>query len=286
MEKFSFVKMSGAGNDFILFDKNDSPGLTLNSLVIKKLCDRRNGIGADGVITISDSRDYNFEMEYFNADGSTGSLCGNGSRCAIKFAEISGRINNGNASFISNNKKYSGKIIDEKKIMFFLNPPEDLKLNFNIFVSEKFINIDYINTGSPHVVIDIRKILKDKNDKNSGYTDINEVPVNKLGGEIRYHSEFAPDGTNVNFILPDNEKILIRTYERGVEDETLSCGTGNAAAAIISSINYCIKSPVNLFTRGGDTLTVDFEKTGNNFNNVSLTGPVKIIYTGEVHKNF
>ncbi|RPI73968.1 MAG: diaminopimelate epimerase [Ignavibacteriales bacterium] len=283
MNNFNFTKMSGAGNDFILFDKNINPGLALNPNSIKKLCDRRNGIGADGIITVSDGDNCDFEMEYFNADGSTGSLCGNGSRCAIKFAEVTGRLKNGSANFISNKKSYKGKIIDEKKITFFLNQPEDLKLNFDIFVLGQLINLDYINTGSPHVVINIGKVLKDISGTDSEYKNINEFPVNEFGSEIRYHEEFAPEGTNVNFISLDNEKVLIRTYERGVEDETLSCGTGNVAAAIIASINFGVNSPVNLLTRGGDILTVDFEKTGNSFKNVALTGPVKTIYTGEIN---
>jgi diaminopimelate epimerase len=282
MEKYFFTKMSGAGNDFILFDREVNPRLHLKPGIIRKLCDRRNGIGADGVITITDNKKLDFEMEYFNADGSTGSLCGNGSRCAIKFAEITGRIKNGIASFVSNKKYYSGKIIDGNHVSFFLNSPEDLRLEFTLSAFGHSLKANFINTGSPHVVIDINNILKKSSEVNPGYENINEVPVIGIGREIRYLKEFAPEGTNVNFMTLENKKILIRTYERGVEDETLSCGTGAVATAIIASINYGIKPPVNLLTHGGDILTVDFERRDKKLENLSLTGPVKIVFTGEV----
>ncbi|HSP88705.1 MAG TPA: diaminopimelate epimerase [Ignavibacteriaceae bacterium] len=281
MNSFSFVKMSGAGNDFILFDRKDNPDLMLNSLVIKKLCDRRNGIGADGIITISDNGKYDFVMEYFNADGSTGSLCGNGSRCAIKFALLTGRTKNNSVNFISNDKVYDGKIIDEETIKFYLSEAEDLKLNFSIYAFEQSMKINYINTGSPHVVIDINNILKDVQNK-IPFTNLKEVPVKEIGSEIRYLNEFAPEGTNVNFININNGKVAIRTYERGVEEETYSCGTGSAASAIIASINYGIKPPVTLQTLGGDELVVDFNRKENKLENISLTGPAKIIYTGQI----
>jgi diaminopimelate epimerase len=282
MKNFSFVKMSGAGNDFILFDKKINPSLALNPSAIKSLCDRHNGIGADGIITINDSEIYDFEMEYFNANGSTGSLCGNGSRCAIKFAESSGRIKNGSASFISNRKKYTGQIIDDKQIKFFLNAPEDLRLNFNISVSGLTLKVNYLNTGSPHVVININDIPGNFENEKSFYTNIDEVPVIEIGSEIRYLEDFAPEGTNVNFISLDHQNLIIRTYERGVENETLSCGTGAVAAAIIASINYEIKPPVNLLTKGNNCLIVDFKKSRNRIENLSLTGPVELIFTGEV----
>ncbi|HKI77644.1 MAG TPA: diaminopimelate epimerase [Ignavibacteriaceae bacterium] len=283
MKSFFFVKMSGAGNDFIMFDKNKNPGLLLNSDSIKKLCDRRNGIGADGVITISGSDNFDFVMEYFNADGSTGSLCGNGARCAIKFAESINRVQNKKANFLSNGVPYSGEILNENKVKFYFGEPKDFKFNFKVKAGGQLINANYVNTGSPHVVIKIQEVLKDPKHLNSGYTNINELPVTKIGKEIRNLPEFTPGGTNVNFIDIQKDKVFIRTYERGVENETLACGTGNAAAAIIANKIAEIVSPVHLITYGGDELIVNFDGQGENINDLTLTGPVKTVFAGEIH---
>ncbi len=282
MEKVFFYKMSGAGNDFILIDKNSNPDFTLNSKSIKKLCDRRNGIGADGVITIADSSTYDFEMQYFNADGSTGSLCGNGARCAIKFADVRGRLKSNNTRFLSNGLAYSGTVLNKEEIKFFFNPPKGLKFNFDISDGRRKINACFADTGSPHVVIKAEDILSDPGNSSSAYNNLEDIPVVELGREIRYHSEFAPGGTNVNFIKLSDGKIHIRTYERGVEDETLACGTGVAASAVIGYFALGIKPPVKLVTRGGDELIVDFEEENKNIMNLSLTGPAKVTFTGEL----
>ena len=278
MENISFVKMSGAGNDFILFDKKNYPALKLDADVIQKLCDRRNGIGADGIITISDNGKYDFLMEYFNADGSTGSLCGNGSRCAIKFAKITGRLKSEDVNFVSNDKAYKGKIINDEKIKFFFNDIEDLKLDICIDAYNQKIKANYLNTGSPHVVININDILNSQ----TVIENLDNVPVFEIGKEIRYLKEFSPGGTNVNFIMIRDNKVYLRTYERGVENETLACGTGAAASAVIASLKYGISSPVNLVTKGGDELIVDFVLHQNKIKELALTGPAKITFTGEI----
>ena len=278
MENISFVKMSGAGNDFILFDKKNYPALKLDSDVIQKLCDRRNGIGADGIITISDNGKYDFLMEYFNADGSTGSLCGNGSRCAIKFAKITGRLKSEDVNFISNGKEYKGKLINDEKIKFFFNDIEDLKLDICIDAYNQKLKASYLNTGSPHVVININDILNNQ----TVIENLDNVPVFEIGKEIRYLKEFSPGGTNVNFIMIRDNKVYLRTYERGVENETLACGTGAAASAVIASLKYGISSPVNLVTKGGDELIVDFVLHQNKIKELALTGPAKITFTGEI----
>ncbi|MHB8335890.1 MAG: diaminopimelate epimerase [Ignavibacteriaceae bacterium] len=282
MEKISFIKMSGAGNDFVVIDKNSNPFLILNEKVIQKLCDRRNGIGADGVITISNSVDYDFEMEYFNADGSTGSLCGNGARCAIKFAESSNRIKNEKTYFLSNAVSYTGEVLDENLMKFDFNPPAKLKFNFKVKAGNQLINACFADTGSPHVVIKIEDVLKNPNDLNSNYSEIDKFPVFELGREIRYLKEFSPGGTNVNFIKIVDSKIYIRTYERGVEDETLACGTGATAAAIIAHEIDKLEAPITLITRGFDELTVDFNVENQKIKNLSLIGPAKIIFSGEI----
>ncbi len=285
MEKISFFKMSGAGNDFILIDRNVNSSIVLTQNLIKKLCDRRNGIGADGVITISDSRSYDFEMEYFNADGSTGSLCGNGARCAIRFADVSGRVKHGNTKFLSNDVPYSGEVLNENQIKFFFNPPKSLKYNFKIKVDDQLINACFADTGSPHVVIKIEDVLKNSNDPKSFYEDLNNFPVFDLGRKIRYHSDFMPGGANVNFIKVVDGKINIRTYERGVEDETLACGTGSTAAALIGYSIFHLSPPILLITHGGDKLEVNFNIQNQKVEELSLTGPAKIIFNGEISLN-
>lgn len=280
MEKVFFTKMSGAGNDFIVIDSNKNPDLLLEPGVITKLCDRRNGIGADGVIAISDLDNYDFKMDYYNSDGSTKTLCGNGARCAIKFAQSSNRLKNGKATFIANQDIYSGEILDEEEVKFNLNTPKDISGNLKLNASGQDINYFYADTGSPHVIIKIEDILSEPSNRNSFYTDINDVPVYEIGKEIRYHKNFLPDGTNVNFIKMLERKILIRTYERGVENETLACGTGSVASAIIASLFFNIEPPVILLTRGGNELVVNFMVERNNILNLSLSGPAKIIFTG------
>jgi diaminopimelate epimerase len=280
MNTFSFVKMSGAGNDFIIFDMKSNPDLGLNSDVIKRLCNRREGIGADGVITISDDNENDFVMEYYNADGSTGSLCGNGSRCAIMFAKLTGRTRGKEVNFLSNGVSYSGSVINNELITFNLNEPKELRENFFIRAFGQSFPVSYINTGSPHVIIDIKDLKKAGN--GSVYEELNEVPVYEYGNEIRYLKEFAPEGTNVNFITRRDDKVAIRTYERGVENETYSCGTGSVSAAIVAFTKYNLQPPVKLLVKSGDVLIVDFYKDQNRFRNVTLTGPAKVVFKGEI----
>ena len=271
MKNISFTKMSGAGNDFILIDGDDHPELLLSEKTIQKLCDRHNGIGADGVILISSSKQYDFVMSYYNADGSTGSLCGNGARCAIRFALDTKRIKDKSTRFLSNNSEYSGEILENGTIRFNLNPPFDLRKNIQLRITGQDITAHFINTGSPHVVITME--------------DLDNIPVEVIGKEIRYFTEFAPDGANVNFVQIVNEEIHIRTYERGVESETLACGTGSVAAAIILHETDGIKLPVTIIPRSKDKLFVNFIFKNDEFSKVSLTGPVTEVYKGQFQIN-
>jgi len=271
MSNYSFVKMTGAGNDFVIIDLNANSRFNLDSETVKRICNRRNGIGADGLITISEMQGYDFNMNYYNSDGSTGSLCGNGARCAIRYAQLFKNINPGNIKFISNGADYTGTI-SENEVTFNLNEPSGIKMNFIIKADGKEFNASFIDTGSPHVVINI-----DETDQK----EINSFPVVSLGREIRYLNEFAPGGANVNFIKIAGDKLIIRTFERGVEDETLACGTGSAAAAVISCLNYGLKPPVKLITRGGDVLLVNFNIDGQKINALTLNGPVKVVFEGQ-----
>lgn len=271
MKKYSFVKMSGAGNDFIIIDKNSNPSIKLNNDTVQKICNRRKGIGADGLIIISDSPDYDFMMNYYNSDGSTGSLCGNGARCSLKYVRLFKGKESGKLKFLSNDVVYSGIVSDTDDVVFNLNEPEELKLNFKINIGSKEYNASFINTGSPHVVINIEE---------TDFKNMTSVPVVSIGRNIRYLDEFAPGGANVNFIKIEEKRVLIRTYERGVEDETLACGTGSAASAVISFLNYGVKPPVKMFTHGGDVLEVNFISEGHKIKALSLKGPAKVVYAG------
>ncbi|MCW8816672.1 MAG: diaminopimelate epimerase [Ignavibacteriaceae bacterium] len=275
MDKIFFTKMSGAGNDFIILDRRQNDKFQVTKDIIPKLCNRRNGIGADGLITIEDSSNHNFIMNYYNADGSTGSLCANGARCALLFASKSGRIKGKSSNFLSNNVEYKGEIISDTQIKFYLNSPKKIKYNFKIKAGGKLINAHYADTGSPHVVIDI-------NESEGFLPLLDQVPVDLLGREIRYLSEFTPDGTNVNFINVKDKIIYIRTYERGVEAETLACGTGSVAAALICYVTHKIPPPVEIFTKGNEKLLVNFDVENSKVKNLSLTGPAKIVFTGEM----
>lgn len=282
MKKFSFIKLNSAGNDFILFDRKFNPSIELYPELIQKLCNRRTGIGADGILLISDLTGYSFDMQYFNADGSTGVLCANGARCALRYAFISGRIDGGLSKFKSNGIDYTGKIVDDKLVKLFLNSPKKLKINFKIKAADQLINASYVDTGAPHVIIKISDVLKNPNRLDSFYNNIDEVPVFQLGKDIRYSKDFAPEGTNVNFIDIQDDMIKIRTYERGIEDETLACGTGSVAAALISYFNFRLQPPIKLITKVGETFIVDFEFQNQIIKDLSLTGPAELVFKGEL----
>lgn len=288
MEKISFVKMSGAGNDFIVIDSDSFPNLknVLSQTVINKLCNRRFGIGADGLILVENSNDSDFQMNYFNADGSEGTLCGNGARCAIRFAEFSGRIKNIKTEFYSGSERFSGEIVDNKNITFYLNEPSNVTTDLLLKIDNENFNVMFADTGSPHVVININS-SKEFLSKKYNYNSITDFPVLEFGKLIRDNEKFSPEGTNVNFIQIKNDEILIRTYERGVEDETLACGTGSVASAILSHKIYRLNPPVKLSTAGGEKLIVNFSFSENGYKNLSLTGIAEIIFSGEFFiKNF
>lgn len=284
MQKIYFSKMHGAGNDFIFIDYKINPAFKIDSDKIVKLCDRRFGIGADGVITIEDVSGYSYRMGYYNADGSTGSLCANGARCSIWFADKTSRLKDGAAKFVSNGVEYSGNVISDELIKFNLNKPKGVNLNCSLHSLGLKIDYDFIDTGSPHVVINFDKLLNSNPGFGSG--SLKDFDVNGLGSTIRYADQFKPGGTNVNFIGIDNNEIEIRTYERGVENETLACGTGSVASAVIGYLNYDLKPPITLKTRGGDKLVVNFEIENNELINLSLTGPAKIVFEGSIEEKF
>ena len=197
-------------------------------------------------------------------------------------AGLSGRVKNNKTVFVQNCVNYSGEILDENKVKFNLNPPSDFQEGICFTAGNNSVSACFLNTGSPHIVINIKDI---KNSEGQAFSSLSDVPVYDLGREIRYHDLFAPSGANVNFISISDNKIFIRTYERGVEDETLACGTGSVAAALIGSFIFNLSAPISLITHGGDELIVNFVKQNDEIKDLSLTGPVKVVFTGKFFLN-
>ncbi|MBI2418246.1 MAG: diaminopimelate epimerase [Ignavibacteriales bacterium] len=283
MIKYSFTKMNGAGNDFIMFDldRADLPELTPQR--IRNICDRRFGIGADGVITIRQAKDNEFLMIYYNADGSSGTLCGNGARCAVRFAYITGKFDKEHVVFHSNNLVYRADLTDGNNVRFWLQSVQSINMFQSVFVAQQEYVLHYADTGSPHVVLFLGNNAAAGQNPVLG-NSLEDVPVHTLGRAIRYLPGF-PGGVNVNFVEIINNQLHIRTYERGVEAETLACGTGSVASAIVSHNLGLISSPVTIVTRSNKKLHVGFEKSGNDFINVSLTGPADVNFSGEYEFN-
>jgi diaminopimelate epimerase len=262
-----FTKMNGAGNDFILFD-NRRGDIDLGRDQIAQLCDRHRGVGADGILLLENPTNRaDFRMRYFNADGGEAEMCGNGARCFARFANKVGG-HEGKISF----ETPAGVISAELKgdlVTLQMTEPTDLRLNVDLPTAAQNKTVHFINSGVPHVVIPVAKI--------------DEADVRREGAAIRRHKMFSPNGTNVNFIEKRGpNKIAIRTYERGVEDETLACGTGIVASALIFAASEDCKGPITVLARGGDELQVGFERIDGGFRNVTLTGPAEFVFEGTI----
>ncbi len=252
-----FNKYQGTGNDFIIIDNRKNIFNPDNSRLIIKLCNRRFGIGGDGLILISESLLYDYEMRYFNSDGFESTMCGNGGRCSADYAIRAGIAG----------KKLTFKAIDG--VHKAISEEGIIKLQMNDIKEAGIINGNYfINTGSPHYVIFIQN-LKD-------------VDVSAEGKKIRWSGDFAPGGTNVNFVETEQNGIFVRTFERGVEDETFSCGTGATASAIASVLSgHFDMNTVNVKTRGGN-LTVSFKTDGKSISDIWLSGPASFVFEGRI----
>jgi len=254
--KIHFYKYQATGNDFVVIDNRDA-GLKLTRNQIEAICDRKFGVGADGLMLIEKHPSLNFNLEYYNSDGSQ-SLCGNGSRAAVQFAARLGMVN-GKASFNAYDGEHVAELMSSGIVRLKMNPVKGTQQ-----VGEDF----FLNTGSPHFV---------------RFVDaVDDYPVFEEGRKIRYSDAYKPGGTNVNFVeqLP-NQALKVRTYERGVEDETLSCGTGVTAAALAAYFKG-YPSPVSIQTRGGN-LSVEF-KSGQSgtFEEIFLVGPAKMVFEGSL----
>lgn len=256
-----FTKYHGTGNDFILIDDRDEAFDLQNFKNIALLCNRHIGIGADGLIIIRKRSGYDFEMLYYNSDGNPSSMCGNGGRCAIHFASFLGLINK-RAHFFAPDGAHNGEILSDGRIKLEMQ---------NSSLPQKALGHWFINTGSPHFVELVQ--------------DVHLVDVRNKAPYIRHHEFFGKGGTNVNFISQTNERIWqIRTFERGVEDETLSCGTGACAAAlVVANLNNLLSGSITLETQCG-FLEVNFQRKENGFENIELIGPVQAVFEGSFHQ--
>ena len=262
-----FTKMNGAGNDFILID-NRAGKIHLDRSQIARLCDRHRGVGADGVLLLENgSNNADFRMRYFNADGGEAEMCGNGARCFARFAnKIVGAQKR--ILFETPAGVIAAKVVGDL-VTLQMTEPTDLRINMKLPVTNQRKTVHFINSGVPHVVIPVSRV--------------DDVNVRREGSAIRSHNTFSPNGANVNFIEKrGSDKLAVRTYERGVEDETLACGTGVVASALIFAIIEKANGPITVIARGGDELQVGFEKSDDRFRNVTLTGPADFVFDGVI----
>jgi diaminopimelate epimerase len=263
-----FTKMNGAGNDFVMLD-NRLGDVRLEAAQIARICDRHRGVGADGILLLETATNgADFRMRYYNADGGEAEMCGNGARCFARFA----RKVAGAADRISFETPAGviGAELHGDSVTLHMSEPQDLRLNLPLpNAAGDYEAIHFINSGVPHVVVPVQRI--------------EEVNVRSDGAAIRRHETFAPKGANVNFLEKRGRtSVAIRTYERGVEDETLACGTGVVASALIFAATEQIDGPITVGVRGGCDLTVGFEKNGDRFTKVTLSGPAEFVFEGTI----
>lgn len=255
--KLSFHKYQGTGNDFVILDNRDRKYDQLDVAQVQKLCDRRFGIGADGLMLLNLTEGYDFEMKYYNADGHESSMCGNGGRCLVQFASDIG-LKKETYQFIAIDGPHEATFAENGWVRLKMKDVNGISTHNNNCV---------VDTGSPHYVKTINQIK--------------EYDVVDEGKKIRYSNDFTAEGINVNFVQPQGDKLIVRTYERGVEDETYSCGTGVTACALVNAKNEGLNE-IDIETLGGN-LAVEFEKTGNQtFENIWLCGPATFVFKGDI----
>lgn len=263
-----FHKMNGAGNDFVMLDNRDL-SLSLTTAQIERLCDRHRGIGADGLLAVEPATEGgDFKMRYYNADGGEAEMCGNGARCFGRFV-----------NFLHDNKLKKIKFetlagfisaeFEGNQVRINMSEPHGLNAA-SLDVAGENLVVHSLNTGVPHAVVFV--------------DDLDKVDVRKLGAGLRYHEAFKPKGTNANFVkILGDDSIAIRTYERGVEDETLACGTGMVACALIHHELTGVEAPISVLVKGGDTLKIGFKETEpHKYADVTLFGPADFVFSGEV----
>jgi len=260
-KKVVFTKMSGTGNDFIVIDNRQHLFSENHSAFFARICQRRTSVGADGALLVDTNDNQSLKMRYFNSDGKEAAMCGNGARCVAYFGFQKGLVSNHRFTLFSTEGQHDVEI-NGKNVSLKMSQPYDFQTDLKILTESEFDEGGLLNTDVPHYVLFT--------------SDIKDVDVTPLGAKYRSHEKF-PNGVNVNFIQPLGEnRISVRTYERGVEDETLSCGTGSVASALIASKRFGYTSSILVETKGGK-LTVQFDE---NWEDVYLIGEVEIVFEG------
>lgn len=266
--RLHFWKMHGAGNDFILFDDRACSFPLHDTAWLVQLAARRTGIGCEGIILIQPSEHADFRMRFINPDGAEVEMCGNGARCVAKLAHDIGA-----APARMRIETVAGPLrahIEDGKVRLHMSDPGPLQMNLHIDLDGQTQICHTVNTGVPHVVIEM--------------DDVTTADVGRTGSGIRYHAQFQPAGTNVNFVaVTGPQSIAVRTYERGVEDETMACGTGMVACALIEMAQGHVRSPVEVRPASGDLLEVTAELTGDSARLVTLYGPAEYVFEGELN---
>jgi diaminopimelate epimerase len=263
-----FVKMNGAGNDFVLID-NRTRRVQLTREQVVRVCHRHQGVGADGLLLLvpCTSGKADWAWDFYNSDGSVAEMCGNGARCFARFIQ---RLTGGTGPVKF--ETIAGVIraqIHDERVTIDLTQPTDLRLDQQVNVSTGTMSVHCLNTGVPHAVIFV--------------PDADKAMVQRLGAEVRHHQQFLPKGTNVNFVQALGPNFIrVRTYERGVEGETLACGTGVTASALVSSRVHRFNSPVKVQVQSGDLLEVGFTDERGRFSDVTLTGPADFVFEGRI----
>jgi diaminopimelate epimerase len=282
MKEISFTKMQACGNDFIIINQDKLITKGLKNLV-RKICDRKYGAGADGLLLLEKSKIADIKMRIFNPDGTEVEMCGNGASCVALF--LKPKIKNSCTKISSLPDRQKSKIfkietkagiveseVKRDSVKIKLIDPKDLELDIPIKIDDRILRVNFVNTGVPHTVIFVE-----------GLDKIDMVNLARL---IRYHRRFQPEGTNVDFVeILNKDSIRIRTYERGVENETLSCGTGAVASAVISNIKYQMSEAkgvckINVHTKSGEILKVYFKYRNAKFSDIYLEGKPRIVYKG------
>lgn len=260
MKKLKFTKMVGSGNDFIVITKKPSGNL---ARLARTLCNRRFGVGADGLLLLDKCKNADLSMRIFNADGSEAEMCGNGARCAAFFSGRS-KVKLLTAAGVINAEVCGAQV----KIQ--LTAPKNIRLDIPLITNGRLLKVNFINTGVPHVVVFVNCL--------------DDLDVKYIGRNIRNHQEFSPRGANVNFVEEKEKNLIrIRTYERGVEDETLACGTGGTAAALIFALKNNLDNLIKIQTLSGEILKVYFNKEAGKITKVWLEGSARIVYKGECY---